>query len=82
MIGHHAARVIGMADGPIMKLLLSVYEINYFAFLHRARTAFRAISDLRFGGKLAARAFPPFEAPNLESATAAGFFFFFVMFEP
>jgi hypothetical protein len=28
-----------------------------------------------FADNLFARALPPFEAPNLESATAAGFFF-------
>jgi hypothetical protein len=35
------------------------------------------MSDLRFAESFFARALPPFEAPSLESATAAGFFSFF-----
>jgi hypothetical protein len=53
---------------------------NHFSalyFFQRAKTALRAISDLRFAESFLARALPPFEAPSLPSATAAGFFFFF-----
>ncbi|HEY5345513.1 MAG TPA: hypothetical protein VIK62_04130 [Verrucomicrobiae bacterium] len=52
---------------------------NYFSaryFFHRALMALRAISFLRFAESFLARALPPFEAPSLPSATAAGFFFF------
>ena len=52
---------------------------NYFSaryFFHRAKTAFRAISDLRFAESFLARASPPLSPPSLPSATAAGFFFF------
>ena len=54
-------------------------KINYFSeryFLHRASTARRAMRDRSRADNFAARALPPFEAPSLESATAAGFFFF------
>jgi hypothetical protein len=53
---------------------------NYFSaryFFQRAAIALRAISDLRFAESFLARALPPFEAPSLESATAAGFLFVF-----
>ncbi len=41
---------------------------------HRARAALRAISRRSSAVSFAARAFPPFEAPSFESATACGFF--------
>ena len=46
----------------------------YFLFPQRTRTALRAISDLRSGESLAARALPPLRPPSLPKATAAGFF--------
>ena|ERR1017187_1664712 len=49
---------------------------SYFLLFQRTKTAWRAISDLRLEESFAARALPPFEAPSLPSATAAGFFFF------
>jgi hypothetical protein len=41
---------------------------------HRARAAFRAIAAFWWSDKEAALAIPPLLAPNLPSATAAGFF--------
>jgi hypothetical protein len=50
------------------------YRLRYF--FHLASTAFRAISDRVCAESFAARAFPPFDAPSFERATAAAFFFF------
>jgi hypothetical protein len=46
--------------------------------LHRITPAWRAISERRFADSFAARALPPFDAPSLPSATAAGFFFLLI----
>jgi hypothetical protein len=52
------------------------YFFPRFAFSHRARLAFLAISRLCSALSAAARAFPPFFAPSLDKATAWGFLSF------
>jgi len=52
---------------------------NYFLsryFDQRASTASLPMRDRSFAVNFFARAMPPFDAPSLLSATAAGFFFF------
>ena len=51
---------------------------SHLFLFHRAKTAFRAISDLRLADSFAMRPGPPLRPPSLPSATAAGFFFRFV----
>jgi hypothetical protein len=46
-----------------------------YSLLQRACAASLAMRDRLRADKLSARALPPLEAPSLESATAAGFFF-------
>ncbi len=46
----------------------------YFDFRQRAKTAFRAISDLLLAESFFALAFPPFKPPRRPKATAAGVF--------
>lgn len=45
-------------------------------FLHLALTPIMEISSLLSADSFLARAFPPFDAPRIPRATAAGFFFF------
>src|SRR4051812_24487918 len=58
-------------------MLISCKEVTTLIHVllpQRAKTAFRAICDLRFAESFAARALPPFRPPSLPNATAAGFF--------
>ena len=57
-----------------LRLLFVLRGEGYERPAHRARAAFRAISDRRFLLSFFFRAGPPLSPPNRPSATAAGFF--------
>ena len=48
-----------------------------YSLFQRACAAILAMRDRSRADNFSARALPPFDAPSLLSATAAGFFFFF-----
>ena len=70
--GGRLAKQMGKVRGATRKGMKPQPQSRVFP--HRAVAAFRAISVLRSGVSLAARAGPPFLPPSLPKTTAAGFF--------
>lgn len=66
-------RYDGCRGGVLDETAVNLGKYCTYGLFHRFRAAFWAISDRFFLDRDAARAFPPFDAPSLDRATAAGF---------
>jgi hypothetical protein len=65
-----------MRESEDQRSVSGAHCVFFLVFDHLARAAFWAISRRCSGESAAALASPPFLAPNLDNATACGFFFF------